>query len=165
MKRWVHNLQLKTHHIYNTNEKIEIYVSVEIHPNHAKLTCIPFDKEAVLGSFLFKFLPDSDVFLCPQNYGPKQPKSLDGALPVARYLAAISSALRMSSLFLASTMAFLSSASLWIMAILFFIFSAYSAFFFSKSSCKRQKKFITCLHRATVRYLCGYSVYPTPTLI
>lgn len=54
---------------------------------------------------------------------------------MARYFAAVSSALRRSSPRLASIVALFSSAALWIKAILFFICSTYSAFFFSNFSC------------------------------
>ena len=64
----------------------------------------------------------------------KKPKIFFGAVPVALYFAAVSSALRRSSHFLASVNALFPSASLWIAAILFFNFSSYSAFFFSSCS-------------------------------
>ena len=54
----------------------------------------------------------------------KQPRNFFGMVPVARYFADVSSALRSSSPRLASTIAFFSSACLWIKAALFFIFSA-----------------------------------------
>ena len=69
-----------------------------------------------------------------------QPKQLRnfffGVVPVARCFAAVSWHLIISCCRLASTDALSSSATLWIVAIRFLIFSAYSAFFFSSFSCK-----------------------------
>lgn len=78
------------------------------------------------------------TILSNQNWSfqlQKHPRSFFGALPVARYFAAVSSALRRSSPCLASIIALFSSAALWIRASLFFIFSTYCAFFFSNFSC------------------------------
>lgn len=54
-----------------------------------------------------------------------------GVFPVERNFAAVSSTFRDCSFFLASMIALLSSPVLCISATLFFIFSAYPAFFFS----------------------------------
>lgn len=72
-------------------------------------------------------------------YHPTHPSNFLGFCPVARYLAAMSSVLRICSPRLASTMAFFSSASLCIKASLFFNFSAYSAFFCSNLTCRLQQ--------------------------
>jgi hypothetical protein len=69
-----------------------------------------------------------------RRYAPKHPRRFFGAVPVVRYFAAISSASTISSPRKAMAVALFSSACLWMIAFLFFIFSAYSAFFFSSSS-------------------------------
>ncbi|MCE5166285.1 hypothetical protein HAX54_016949 [Datura stramonium] len=85
-------------------------------------------------NFTIRFLqPVMQILYFPLQKHPRS--GFFGEAPVARYFAAISSALRRSSPHLASIIALFSSADLWSRAILFFIFSMYSAFFFNNCSC------------------------------
>lgn len=90
----------------------------------------------------------------------KHPSSFLGAVPVARYLAAISSALRRSSPRLASMIALFSSASLWMIATLFFMVSTYAAFCFSSFSCSHDLQTISALIKTTPFPVCWDKIVP-----